>query len=249
MQRKHIPVRFAAVLLLVLGGCGEDAPTPPPTVAIDATHVDPARCIECHEAEHEAWRGSHHDLAMQEATPETVLGDFDDATFERYGVTTRFYREDGKYRVCTQGPDGEPADFDVAYVFGVEPLQQYLIPFPGGRLQALSIAWDTRRDQWFHLYSDQEIAPVADMFLAGADLQVAALAFHGFDAVDGHIENRLHEMRFRSTDRRQRFLQIGDDFDAGIPVGEFVDGGTVEAFGDQGIQPHGPAVAFFAPGQ
>ena len=28
-------------------------------------------------------------------------------------------------------------DFDVHYTFGVEPLQQYLLPLPGGRLQAL----------------------------------------------------------------------------------------------------------------
>ncbi|WP_312014521.1 cytochrome c3 family protein [Bradyrhizobium sp. AUGA SZCCT0283] len=38
-------------------------------------------------------------------------------------------------------------------------MQQYLIEFPDGRVQALSIAWDTRpRDQggqrWFHLYPD-----------------------------------------------------------------------------------------------
>ena len=30
------------------------------------------------------------------------------------------------------------------YTFGVYPLQQYLVPFPGGRLQALGIAWDSR---------------------------------------------------------------------------------------------------------
>src|SRR5262249_20683160 len=37
------------------------------------------------------------------------------------------------------------------------PLQQYLVPFPDGRLQALGIAWDTRPKEqggqrWFHLY-------------------------------------------------------------------------------------------------
>ena len=34
--------------------------------------------------------------------------------------------------------------FEIKYTFGVDPLQQYLIEFPDGRLQALSIAWDTR---------------------------------------------------------------------------------------------------------
>ena len=47
--------------------------------------------------------------------------------------------------VDPDGPDGKLADFDVKYTFGVEPLQQYLVELAGGRLQALSIAWDTRR--------------------------------------------------------------------------------------------------------
>ena len=61
------------------------------------------------------------------------------------------------YVVKTDGPDGKLADFDVKYTFGVYPLQQYLIPLPGGRLQALGIAWDARPaagggQRWFHLY-------------------------------------------------------------------------------------------------
>ncbi len=64
--------------------------------------------------------------------------------------------------MTTEGPDGEIAEFRVAYTFGVEPLQQYLIEFPDGRLQALNIAWDTRPaeaggQRWFHLYPDEQI--------------------------------------------------------------------------------------------
>jgi tetratricopeptide (TPR) repeat protein len=50
-------------------------------------------------------------------------------------------------------------EFEIEYTFGWEPLQQYLIRFPGGRLQALSIAWDVERRRWFHLYPDQAIPP------------------------------------------------------------------------------------------
>ena len=50
------------------------------------------------------------------------------------------------------------------YTFGVTPLQQYLIEFPDGRLQALSIAWDTRPQEvggqrWFHLYPGETLRP------------------------------------------------------------------------------------------
>ena len=43
---------------------------------------------------------------------------------------------------------------------GYEPLQQYLIEFPGGRLQCLTVAWDTEQERWYHLYPDERI--VAD---------------------------------------------------------------------------------------
>ena len=122
-------------------------------------YVDDASCAGCHAREHAAWSGSHHDLAMQEATAETVLGDFDGATFTHFGVTSRFFVRDGRFFVNTEGADGRLADFELAYTFGVEPLQQYLAAFPGGRLQSLTIAWDTERGEWFHLYPDQEIPP------------------------------------------------------------------------------------------
>jgi tetratricopeptide (TPR) repeat protein len=122
-----------------------------------ATFVGGETCRSCHEQAFDSWRGSHHDLAMAVASDETVLGDFDDAVFEGSDITARFYRRDGKHFVETQGPDGRPAEFEIAYTFGVEPLQQYLIPFPGGRLQSLTVAWDTERNEWFDLYPDQDI--------------------------------------------------------------------------------------------
>jgi predicted CXXCH cytochrome family protein len=94
---------------------------------------------------------------MQQATPDTVLGDFDDATFKHHSVTTRFSKRDGKFIVLTDGPDGKSAEFEVKYVFGVEPLQQYLLELPGGRLQGFTAAWDTKAKRWFHLYGHERI--------------------------------------------------------------------------------------------
>jgi predicted CXXCH cytochrome family protein len=99
---------------------------------------------------------------MQPATAKTVLGDFDSASLTQFGVTTSFYKKDNKFMVRTEGPDGKLQDYEIRYAFGVDPLQQYLIEFPGGRMQALSIAWDTRPkaqggQRWFHLYPDEKI--------------------------------------------------------------------------------------------
>ena len=122
-------------------------------------YVEDAACADCHAQQHAAWSGSHHDLAMQEATAETVLGDFAGATFTHFGVTSRFFTRDGRFFVQTEGPDGRLADFELTYTFGVQPLQQYLAPFPDGHLQSLTIAWDTERGAWFHLYPDEPIPP------------------------------------------------------------------------------------------
>ena len=40
-------------------------------------YVGASACKQCHQAEFEAWQGSDHDLAMQEANEQTVLGDFE----------------------------------------------------------------------------------------------------------------------------------------------------------------------------
>ena len=112
--------------------------------------------------EGELWRRSNHALAMQKAGEDTVLGDFRNAHFSKDRVASLFSAKGGKYAVRTDGPDGKPQDFDLLYTFGVSPLQQYLVPFPNGRLQSLAVAWDSRAKEnggqrWFHLYADQKL--------------------------------------------------------------------------------------------
>jgi Tfp pilus assembly protein PilF len=51
------------------------------------------------------------------------------------------------------------SDFEITHTFGWYPLQQYLVPFPGGRLQCLPIAWDVKEKRWYHLYPDAPIDP------------------------------------------------------------------------------------------
>lgn len=131
-------------------------------IASEPTFVGREVCGSCHQAETVLWRGSDHDKAMQEATDATVLGDFGDATLTHFGVTSTFYRKDGKFFVRTDSQDGSLQDYPIAYTFGFYPLQQYLIAFPGGRYQALSIAWDSRPaaeggQRWFHLYPNESL--------------------------------------------------------------------------------------------
>ncbi|WP_438014213.1 multiheme c-type cytochrome [Sorangium sp. So ce315] len=122
-----------------------------------AGFVGSDRCAPCHAEEHTAWKGSQHARAMQHASAATVLGDFEGARLRYAGQVHRFDRQDGKYWVTTDGPDGRLHRYEVLYTFGVEPLQQYLVAGPGGRLQALPFAWDARPrarggQRWYHLH-------------------------------------------------------------------------------------------------
>ncbi|TVS08064.1 MAG: ammonia-forming cytochrome c nitrite reductase subunit c552 [Planctomycetaceae bacterium] len=144
-----------------------------------ATYVGSHSCIECHQDYYELWRGSHHDLAMNLATPETVLGDFDDVHFEHHGIHSRLFRRDGKYMVHTEGPDGQMDDFEIQWVFGVTPLQQYMVEFDRtddhaenevARVQVLRITWDTERREWFYLPPPdvkERLAPDDDLHWTG----------------------------------------------------------------------------------
>jgi len=125
-------------------------------------------CVGCHPNEDALWRGSDHDLAMQVPSQDTVLGDFSGSSFNHYGVETTFFMRDGDYMVRTDGPDGKIHDYAIAYLFGFEPHEQYLIAFPDGRYQALNVCWDNRPaeeggQRWFHLYPDDP-TPYTDPF-------------------------------------------------------------------------------------
>ncbi len=123
------------------------------------TFVGSIKCLDCHKKEYDKWLQSHHDLAMDVVGEKTVLGDFNNARFEIHGIESRFYRKDGKFFVYTQGSEGIMGDYEITHTFGWYPLQQYLVPFPGGRLQCLPIVWDVKEKKWYHLNPDNPVDP------------------------------------------------------------------------------------------
>ncbi len=128
-----------------------------------AQFVGSQTCLECHKKEYDDWLKSDHFMAMAKATDSTVIGDFNNSIFEYKSITSRFYKKDGKFYVYTQGIDKKPGDFKIDYTFGINPLQQYLIPFDRGRYQCLPIPWDTDKKRWYHLvesvYHGENLAP------------------------------------------------------------------------------------------
>ena len=147
-------VLFSALVIASLSGAANPATTPE---ARAPAYVTSANCQQCHQEIYKTWSDSHHGWAWRPATPENVLGDFGDTVFQHRGVATRFYTENGRYFIETNGSDRRPTSYEVSWTVGVTPLQQYLIALDNGRLQALDIAWDTEQRRWFHLYPEQAL--------------------------------------------------------------------------------------------
>jgi len=215
-----IGVLFSAALYFAVSEPPVRAPSAPPAGAAavataaakpaEAAYVGGASCASCHAKEHTAWQGSQHDRAMAEATEATVLGNFGDAKFTQAGVTSTFFRRDGRFFVNTDGPDGRLADFEIRYTFGVEPLQQYLVELPGGRLQALGIAWDTRPakdggQRWFHLYPDRRLKAGDPLHWTGIDQT------WNYQCADCHSTN----LRKNYDEQANRYATTWTDIDVG----------------------------------
>ncbi|MDG1872441.1 MAG: multiheme c-type cytochrome [Mariniblastus sp.] len=127
---------------------------------VTSTFVGRDSCIDCHQTQTALFTGSDHDLAMDLATDETVLADFNNQTIEHFGITSRVFRDGDRFMINTEGLDGTMQDFEVKYVFGVRPLQQFMVEIDRpadakeneiGRVQVLRVSWDTNKKCWFYL--------------------------------------------------------------------------------------------------
>ncbi|MEP9388855.1 tetratricopeptide repeat protein [Mesorhizobium sp. KR9-304] len=166
MHLRFAPLLRTAILFLLLIQVGQVAaaegastPVADPQIAVHDGFVDEKKCASCHADQAAAFAKSHHAKAMATADDSTVRANFGDASFEHDGILTRFSKRGGQFFVRTEGPDGKEGEFQVKYTFAYEPLQQYLVDIGGGRLQALDVAWDTNKQEWFWLGVDQPAKP------------------------------------------------------------------------------------------
>lgn len=148
---------LATTIIIIFECCQAGAPATLPKNEFTGN----VSCQSCHQQEHAQWLTSHHYMAMQPANDTTVYGDFGDATLTADGVTTKFYKRDGKFYMHTEDEMGTYREMEVKYIFGFTPLQQYLVEFPGGRMQATRMSWDTKAKKWFHQYAGDKI-PAGD---------------------------------------------------------------------------------------
>ena len=128
----------------------------------NANYIGDKACAACHAKEVNEWHGSDHDMAMMVANEKSVKADFNNTSFDYNGIISTFYKKDGKYMVHTDGSDGKLHDYEIAYTFGIYPLQQYMIKFPDGKIQVLDPTWDNRSKEeggqrWYHIHADDNV--------------------------------------------------------------------------------------------
>ncbi|MCO5236027.1 MAG: tetratricopeptide repeat protein [Chitinophagaceae bacterium] len=149
-----------AAAVLIMGRCRSDSKSDlavKENIPHHNDYIGDQQCKSCHASQYDDWLQSDHFKAMQEASDSTVLGDFNNVSYKADGVTSVFFKKDGKFFINTRGDDGKNHDYEIKYTFGYYPLQQYLIEFPGGRMQATRASWDSRTKKWFHQYAGQKI--------------------------------------------------------------------------------------------
>lgn len=167
------------------------------------------QCVRCHEEQVLSWQESHHHDAMQAATKHTVLADFSaqKLSFNNVTYSLEYGVASDTHTVTTVNSIGKVERFTVRYTFGVDPLQQYLVEVPGGKLQALQIAWDSRPaskggQRWFHLLPKDMIdhrdrlhwtGPLFNWNAMCADCHSSGLV-RNFDSTSNQFDTRWNEI-------------------------------------------------------
>lgn len=163
--RKPELSKCMAVLLLALAlaGCKPGAPELPPAHVINpelasrsaVPSPEAQACAACHPKEVEAWQGSQHAHANRLVSLEQDGPAFNPPRTLRHGsFTTQLSQQEDRLVVREAGPDGKTSVYQPEAVIGITPLRQYLVPFPGGRLQTMAVSFDPRSNEWFNAFGD-----------------------------------------------------------------------------------------------
>lgn len=163
-------VACGALALLAVWAAGEStagsasAPQPAVTPADLRPLEDPAdgyvsskTCRSCHPGEYASWHHSFHRTMSQVASPETVLGDFDDVELTYHGWTYRLFEVDGLHffeaeRAAGVAGPGSPARLyrrPIVQTTGSHHIQVYWFPTGEGRaLELFPFFWVIADAQW-----------------------------------------------------------------------------------------------------
>jgi len=116
-------------------------------------------CRPCHEAQYEEWAVSQHAHANRLVSLKQDAPAFNPRrTFVEGLLETEVFQDWKTFVVRQRAPWGTSSHAALA-VIGVEPIIQYLAPFPRGRFQVINPAYDPSKREWFDVFSGEDRRP------------------------------------------------------------------------------------------
>ncbi len=159
-------------LTIVLGCAGDretsvrTSPDPRTVGPLPLTHrperldlVGEESCRECHAEDFRDWASSHHAHANRPIEESLDRPAFTPARVVVEGESTYRMEWQNGTPVMIAMEGGVETTYPLEGVLAYEPLRQYLIPFPGGKWQATTAAYDPAEDEWFDVYESEARRP------------------------------------------------------------------------------------------
>lgn len=161
-------------------GTGQHGPSVPPRAPVGVTSGAPdaparlARAdraafaryagshagADCHREAYDDWFYSHHARAERELHPVRDGQALDPHRVVTNGVELfHLHTAHGRPRMSATFAAGPTHSHLICQAIGVRPPVQYLVPFPGGRLQVTPVAYDPQTQEWFHVFGLEQRQP------------------------------------------------------------------------------------------
>lgn len=109
-------------------------------------------CRRCHEDVYRVWADSHHAQANRVVDAARDASAF--TTSPEFSLDGVDYRVswNGRPNFREQRHENSSHDYTADFVLGYQPLRQYIVPTTGGRYQALELAFDPAKQEWFDVF-------------------------------------------------------------------------------------------------
>lgn len=125
-----------------------------------AEYAGSATCKDCHEEAYAAWETSNHRYAERLLNPSLDRPAFEPPRSLRSGSQQTDVRlTDTNYLVTSLGLSRTNEFHPAVRVIGHDPLRQFLVSAPNGRLQTLEAAYDPHTNEWFNVYGNEDRQP------------------------------------------------------------------------------------------
>ena len=149
-----------------------------PRVDFRGEYAGSESCQSCHPRQHGSWHATYHRTMTQLATPESVLGDFDNVQLLSRGRTYHLQREGDQFWVTMPDPDFESQMQHAGYDLGEIP--EYEVPkttrpvvmttgshhYQGYWVKSATLGNHLQSFPWYYLIEAQRWVPREDVFLA-----------------------------------------------------------------------------------